>query len=218
VKLKNKMQNLFIETYRHNKWGSSESFSGVGSQLNYTYNFRTKLEEIILTKKIKTIFDCSCGDWRWMSQVNFYGAKYIGNDIVPDIIERNKNLFLKDNITFINNDCLSSLKELEDRSIDLIICRHTLEHIETEYCVEVCKEIKRVGSFALITSNNTETGKSNIALNMDGHSARQIDLEKPPFFDILKKPARRIWDSKGHNLNNVEQYNGINFYEFEKEI
>ena len=214
----NEIQSLFTETYHNNKWGSSESFSGVGSQLNYTYNFRTKLEETILTKKIKTIFDCSCGDWNWMSQVSFYGAKYIGNDIVPDIVERNKNLFSKDNITFINNDCLSSLRELKDKSIDLIICRHTLEHLETEYCIEVCKEIQRVGKYALITSNNTETGKSNIDLDVDGHSARQIDLEKPPFLKILKKPIKRIWDSKACNQNNTSQYNGINFYKFGQEI
>ena len=152
-----------------------------------------------------------------MKHVDLTQVNYTGNDIVTEIVEKNISLFAKENIKFLNNDCLSSLKKMKTKSIDLIICRHTLEHLETDYCVEVCNEIKRVGTYALITSNNIDNDIANSDFTLDGHSARQIDLEKPPFLQILSVPVERIWDSKGQNFG-VKNYNGINLYYFgEKE-
>tara|TARA_R110000824_G_scaffold9947_3_gene44262 strand:+ start:1128 stop:1766 length:639 start_codon:yes stop_codon:yes gene_type:complete len=212
------MKFFFIQTYKNNKWTSPESFSGVGSQLNYTYSIRIQLEKLILSKKINTIFDCSCGDWNWMKFVDLYGAHYTGNDIVPEIVKKNNDLYSKSNVKFINNDCLTALEQLKENSIDLVICRHTLEHLETGYCVEVCKQIRRVSNFALITSNNTDNDDSNSNFILDGHSGRQIDLEKSPFLEILDRPIKRMWDSKGYNKTKASKYNGINLYQFGEEL
>lgn len=213
--MNDKIDNLtkvFEITYSHNRWGSEESRSGVGSQLNYTSNIRSNLERIITSYNIKSIFDCSCGDWNWMKHVNLENVNYIGNDIVAELIEVNNKNYSSNNIKFINSDCVTSLKNLEDKSIDLVICRHTLEHLELDYCVEVCGQIKRVSKYALITSNNEKSQSVNSHLAADGFSSRQIDLQKQPFVDILGTPTERFYDTI--NPNNTDVFNGMNFYYF----
>lgn len=207
-----KITKLFQITYLNNSWGSPESKSGVGSQLNYTNNIRTNLERVIESYNIKSMFDCSCGDWNWMKHVNLENVNYIGNDIVTEIIENNNKNYSSKNITFINGDCVTSLKKLEDKSIDLILCRHTLEHLQLDYCIDVCKEIKRVAKYAFITSNNAQSDTVNSPFTTDGFSSRQIDLQKYPFYDILGEPIERFYDTI--SPNNTDIFNGINFYYF----
>jgi hypothetical protein len=215
------MKKIFTETFKKNKWGSSESFSGVGSQLNYTYNIRTSLERIIYSKKINTVFDCSCGDWNWMKHVDLSRVKYTGNDIVTEIVERNSKLYSKENINFTNNDCLSSLRELQDKSVDLVICRHTLEHLGLEYSIKVCEEIRRVSNYALITSSNIDSENYNLDLIPDGFIARQINLQAAPFLNILGDPSERIMDTRSCPSSQRDyqtgKFNGINFYNFSRE-
>ncbi len=207
-----KFTKLFGETYSNNLWGSSESRSGAGSQINYTENIKVNLERIITTYDIKLIFDCSCGDWNWMKHVDLSKIKYIGNDIVGSLVEENKKLYSSQNIEFSNLDCITALEKFDDKSIDLVLCRHTLEHLELDYCIEVCKQIKRVAKYSLITSNNEFSNYSNCEFNTDGYSSRQIDLQKEPFLSILGQPFERIYDTIG--VKQTDVFNGINFYCF----
>ena len=39
---------------------------------------------------ITTVIDVPCGDFHWMSRVNLEGRKYIGGDIVKELIEDNQ--------------------------------------------------------------------------------------------------------------------------------
>ena len=39
-----------------------------------------------------------------------------------------------------HGDCLIEMSKILDRSIDLILCRHTLEYLPTEYNIEFFKE------------------------------------------------------------------------------
>jgi len=42
--------------------------------------------------QIKTLLDAPCGDGNWINKVDLSGITYIGADIVPEIIETNKDL------------------------------------------------------------------------------------------------------------------------------
>jgi 2-polyprenyl-3-methyl-5-hydroxy-6-metoxy-1,4-benzoquinol methylase len=188
------LKRLFTETYTNNKWGSGESRSGPGSNLAYTEWIRKLIVELIEESGVHTIWDCSCGDWNWMKEISDRLPNYIGNDIVEDIVKVNTEKFGSDRIRFQSGDMLSSLKRIGDSSIDLVLCRHTLEHLPTDYSIDVVREIRRVSKWALITSN---THSGNSPINPDGHNARAINLEKDEYHTILGEPLSKHWDSIG---------------------
>lgn len=175
------MKEQFTHTYKKNKWGG-ESKSGPGSSLESTNGFRKNLVSLIKKYKVKSIFDCSCGDWHWMKEIKNDLPKYLGNDIVDEIVNVNRNLYGNESINFISNDMVSTLKSLNDKSFDLILCRHTLEHLPTHYNIDVVKEIRRVGKMALITCN-PHVGNSEVDFN--GVLARGINLNTDSYCQIL---------------------------------
>ena len=200
------LKELFTNTYVNNGWTQDGSISGLGSSLAYTENIRKVLVDIIKQNGIKTIWDCSCGDWHWMKEIKDELPNYIGNDIVDRLIEINNEMYGSDTIRFQCGDMLEELTKLETMSIDLILCRHTLEHLPSDYAIDVVKEIHRVSKHSLITSNLN--GNSEIDAN--GQNSRPIDLEKNEYFDILGKPIQRYYDTNG---TPVEGVYGINLYE-----
>jgi hypothetical protein len=200
------LKQLFTNTYVNNGWTQDGSVSGLGSSLAYTENIRKVLVDIIKQNGIKTIWDCSCGDWHWMKEIKDELPNYIGNDIVDRLVEINNETYGSDIIRFQCGDMLEELRKLKTMSIDLILCRHTLEHLPTDYAIDVVREIHRVSKHSLITSN--ERGNSEIDAN--GQNARPIDLEKNEYFAILGNPIQRYYDTKG---NPVEGVYGMNLYE-----
>lgn len=192
------LKNKFTETYVKGYWADGETRSGTGSTLLYTESFRANLVRIIKDHKIKTIFDCSCGDWNWMKEISENFEDYTGNDIVEELVKVNNEKFGNERIKFICGDMVQSLKTLRDRSIDLVICRHTLEHLTNDYGVLVLTEIKRVAKIAIISSSNREDNSfANCLINVNGNSSRQICLELAPFVEILGPPESIFWDSRG---------------------
>jgi len=206
------LKRLFTETYTNNKWGSGESRSGPGSNLAYTEWIRKLIVELIEESGVHTIWDCSCGDWNWMKEISDRLPNYIGNDIVEDIVKVNTEKFGRNGIRFQCGDMLAGLKELGDSSIDLILCRHTLEHLPSDYAIEVVGEIRRVGKRALITSN---THEGNSPINPNGHNARVINLEKDEYHTILGEPLSKHWDSIGKQR---ASHTNLNLYEFKTNI
>jgi ubiquinone/menaquinone biosynthesis C-methylase UbiE len=205
------LKGIFTQTYKENKWGSSESRSGPGSNLAYTEGIRRIIVELI-EGGVETIWDCSCGDWNWMKEISDRLPNYVGNDIVEELIGVNSEKFGSDRVKFRCGDMVSGLKELGDSSIDLILCRHTLEHLPTDYSIEVVREIRRVAKKALITSN---THQGNSPINPNGSNARVINLEKDEYYTILGEPLSKHWDSIGAQ---PESITNLNLYEFKPNI
>jgi ubiquinone/menaquinone biosynthesis C-methylase UbiE len=205
------LKGIFTQTYKENKWGSSESRSGPGSNLAYTEGIRRIIVELI-EGGVETIWDCSCGDWNWMKEISDRLPNYVGNDIVEELIGVNSEKFGSDRVKFRCGDMVSGLKELEDSSIDLILCRHTLEHLPTDYSIEVVREIRRVAKKALITSN---THQGNSPINPNGSNARVINLEKDEYYTILGEPLSKHWDSIGEQPASITN---LNLYEFKTNI
>jgi ubiquinone/menaquinone biosynthesis C-methylase UbiE len=92
---------------------------------------------------------------------------------------------------------LSEMKKYENNHFDLVLCRHTLEHLPLDYCLEVLTEMKRVSKFALVTSTNLGRLNKELSMNRLGPKSRSIDLELDPFKNLLKEPVERFYDSKG---------------------
>tara|TARA_B110000902_G_scaffold228079_1_gene267839 strand:- start:4 stop:693 length:690 start_codon:yes stop_codon:yes gene_type:complete len=191
----NEITTKFTNTYKSNGWGSSESASGHGSSLTYSENFKNSLLEIIGKYNIQNIFDCSCGDWNWMKEISTQLPNYTGNDVVKELIDINNKKFGNEKTKFISGDMLSELKKYDDNEIDLLICRHTFEHLPTEYVLDSISEIIRVSKYAMITHINSVS--INTDLNMDGFTHRPINLQCEPYLSILGNPLSTFFDSIG---------------------
>ena len=180
-----KLENIFTNIYVNDIWnmGQHESKSGLGSSLIYTENIRKKIIEFINEKSIKNMIDTSCGDWNWMKIIQNQLCDYTGIDIVIDLIFKNNKKFSNDKIKFIHNDFLTFIKNQHDNSFDLIFCRHTLEHLPTEYNINFINECKRVCKYLLITGYNNN---NTINTEVPSSNYRPINLKLSPYSNILE--------------------------------
>ena len=119
-------KTAFERIYSANEWGSNESRSGLGSNLDLTHQVRRALPPLLRGLAVKSMLDAPCGDYNWMPHVDLGSTNYIGCDIVPELITANR--MRHPGIEFLCVDLAEgSLVEitLEDaRTIGLVpICR-----------------------------------------------------------------------------------------------
>ena len=133
------MQNLSSQRKRMRdkfqtiRW--KEHNCGSGSLFGNTKVTRNLLAMIARKYEIKTVSDAGCGDLSWIGSVDWH-VEYTGYDIrkwTPNVV-----------LFDITRDVLPKS--------DLIICRHVLNHLETEMAAEAQSRFTESGSrYILIT-------------------------------------------------------------------
>ena len=176
---KKKLKDRFLIIYKNNYWENSETVSGRGSNLKTTVNRRKKLKEVIKKYNIKSIFDAPCGDCNWIEKIiKNSRIRYIGADIVNDIIVKNKKKFDDKKITFKRMD----LTKEKIPKADLFICRDFLFHLSFEDIHIFLKNLKKSNSKYLLISSHYKNEKiKNINKNIHSGDFRKIDIFQPPF-------------------------------------
>jgi hypothetical protein len=160
----------FDSIFRENKWGAKESVSGPGSTLKATAQIARAIPRLLHDYQIKTILDIPCGDFNWMRTVNLEDTKYIGADIVADLIARNRELY--PNLDFRVLDLIHD----QLPPSDLVIVRDCLVHFPLELINAAIKNIKRSGAKYLLTT--TFPGRQNYDITLGAW--RPIDLQADP--------------------------------------
>ena len=128
--------------------GSRESVSGYGSSLANTVELRQALPTIFDRYGIKSIVDMPCGDWNWMQEVPLEGIKYLGLDIVPDMIVANRKKHGSYNINFAIHDAINDIPP----KADLLICRDFLFHIPNASVAKVIENVTKSGCQFILTT------------------------------------------------------------------
>ena len=80
---------VFSRIYEKNLWGDSESRSGRGSTLGRTAVIRDALPALLEGVGARSMLDAACGDFNWMARVDLRGVRYVGVDVVPELIATN---------------------------------------------------------------------------------------------------------------------------------
>ena len=119
------MRKIFTEIYKNNTWLSKESASGLGSELKTTIETRELLPRLFDRYHIRRVLDLGCGDFNWMSQVVGKLDKYLGVDVVEEIVISNQTKYSTNKIQFTCAD-VSTFNNVS--GYDAVIIRDVLVH------------------------------------------------------------------------------------------
>lgn len=177
------MINGFENIFKNNSWRGRNSVSGRGSDLDQAEHIIKEIPVLLKEMGISTILDIPCGDFNWMQKIDLGGIKYIGADIVKEIIENNKNKYEKDNVSF---QCLD-LHEDTLPQVDLILIRDCLVHLSYE---DIFKSLNNVcNSMSTYLLTTTFTNRQNNKDIITGEW-RPLNLQIAPF--SFPEPIRII--------------------------
>ena len=177
------MASTFAPFYKENRWGDEESVSGPGSNLTRTAKLRCELPLLLGEIGTRTLLDAPCGDFNWMKDTQLGVERYIGADVVPDLIARNQQLYAGDKTQFV----LLDLTRDKLPRVDVILCRDCLIHFSYRHITAAIRNFKRSGSTYLLT-NSYPAWSSNE--NIRTGDFRPLNLTLPPF--NFPPPLRQI--------------------------
>ena len=174
---------IFSDIYAQKAWGDGESASGPGSNFARAILFRDDLERLIRDLRVRTLLDAPCGDFNWLSRFDLAVDRYIGVDIVPELILGNREKFGGKQRDFRRLDIVS------DRlpRADLIFCRDGLVHLSNAEVLSTLRNFKSTGSTWLLTNTVVEHANNE---NILTGSWQPLNLQAPPF--SLPAPAHLL--------------------------
>ena len=163
----------FREAFHANHWGG-DSRSGPGSGGEQTAEIATGIPALCKRLNVRRLLDLPCGDFSWMSKLQFDGVSYIGGDLLPEIVQQNRKVHGAHDRTFLELDLTTS----ELPAADLLLCRDCLVHLSNRDVSSALQNIARSGiEWLLATTFPSEPTNIDIVTG----DWRPIDLTKTPF-------------------------------------
>jgi len=204
-------ETIFTTIWQGHGWGGSESLSGSGSDLIQTATIRKELPALLQKYHCKVMVDAPCGDYYWMRHVELPLDKYIGADVVKNLIETNQENFGDNLHSFVHLDLTTQTLP----KADLIFCRDCLVHFSHADIARAIQSFKQSGSTYLLT-----TGFSNsdpwINSEITTGAWRPLDLRRPPFnfptpLEIINENCTEGWHDKSLFLWKIDELPDLNF-------
>jgi SAM-dependent methyltransferase len=167
-------EHVFRDIYRRHHWSGSASASGAGASLDQTRELRRSLPALLRELGVATILDLPCGDYGWMRTFELPVDRYIGADLLPEVVEPLAAAFEDDYREFrvldLTRDPLPPA--------DLLFCRDCLVHLSYAGIRRALGNAVRSGIPYLLTTTFPRCeGNEDIATG----DWRVIDLERAPF-------------------------------------
>jgi len=178
ISLINDEEKKFKFIYKNKYWQNIDngSLSGAGSNLDSsTQKLSNELPDFFKTYEILSVLDLPCGDWTWMSKVNLGKIKYMGCDIVNEIVDINNRKYSNDNIKFSKKNLIND--ELPEA--DFILVRDLLVHLKSTDIVSCLDNIKKYNYKYIAITNFPYLLKN--ANTFYGDRWRPINLNLSPF-------------------------------------
>lgn len=199
-------EEIFNTIYETNHWDSEESVSGPGGELRQTESLCRKLPLFFEKYDIKSMLDIPCGDFNWMQHVDMsYLERYIGADIVQDLVEEVLEQYSNGKRTFMQLDIV----EDELAEADLIFTRDCFVHLSNDEVLKALDNVAETEADYFLT-----TTYRNLDENKDTSQGewRPINLEEepfnlPPFIDYINtdfQDGGRNFPGNGMGLWSIE--------------
>lgn len=167
------LDKVFSDIYARSVWGKG---SGAGSVPANVEEYLRYLQEFIRSRGIRRIVDCGCGDWQLMRHVELAGVDYLGIDLVPDVISRNRQEFGRPGVRFE----LGNFTEMELPDADLVLCKDVLQHLPNRAVFRFLAQLDRF-EYALLTNDLGRNAARDATLAGSSWHFAPIDLMAPPF-------------------------------------
>jgi SAM-dependent methyltransferase len=132
------------------------------------------LQNFMHRNAVRSVVDFGCGDWQFSRFVNWAGINYYGTDIVAELMERNSEIFGRENIVFEPFRSLDALP-----TADLLLCKDVLQHLPNALVQQYLDAFKRKFKFLLITNDEAPIGRLNHDIEPGGW--RALRLDQAPF-------------------------------------
>lgn len=168
------LDRIFSGIHAGNLWGEKESVSGPGSSLAETAAVRAGLPALLREIGARTLTDAPCGDSFWITRTDLDLDRYVGIDIVPELIARNRELYGTAARAFEVRDLTCDPLP----RADVILCRDCWIHFSCYYIRRGLTNFQRSGSTYLLTTTYRGLPENRDILTGQW---RPIDLELPPF-------------------------------------
>ena len=159
----NIIKDSFTKIYSENIWGkqsdefmskrkNNKFYSGGGTDPgNDKDNVYINLIQSYINKpEVNSVIEIGCGDWEVSSRINWSGVTYTGYDVVEGLIDYNKQIFGKDNITFV---CDADIIKNNNSKADLLIIKDVFQHLPPSFCKDFIKSIPANFKYNLITND-----------------------------------------------------------------
>jgi hypothetical protein len=166
---------VFTRVYRRNVWGNAESVSGAGSTARRGEAFRGDLIGLLRRLDARVLLDAPCGDFNWIGPVADAVPRYVGVDVVPELIERVRAMHGSERRAFIRADLA---RDPLPRA-DVILCRDGLVHFSFGEIRAALRNFGRSGATYLLATTFVDTAR-NVDIRTGG-GWRALNLQAPPF-------------------------------------
>jgi protein YibB len=161
----------FTEICDRQQFGSG---SGVGSTPENTAEYRAFLQQFMARNRVRSVVDFGCGEWQFSQLIDWSGVGYLGVDLVPAMIEKNRHDFGGDNIAFEKFESLAKLPRA-----DLLLCKDVLQHLPNKVVKDYLVAFRKKYRFSLITNDEEPAGILNTDIDIGGW--RTLRLDREPF-------------------------------------
>lgn len=172
------------QIYSQKLWGGSvfDFYSGEGSHnselvlpyLDVVISFLNSFENPI------TVCDLGCGDFNIGKEFVSHSKKYHAVDIAENLIERNREKFKADNLTF---HCLNIATD-DLPSGDCVIIRQVLQHLSNAEVKQVVDKLSNY-NYVILTEH---LPLGDFEANKDIISGQGIRLKKQSGINLLEAP------------------------------
>lgn len=182
-------KSVFSKIYETNMWGQdpdqAKFYSGPGSHdegvvVPYVEAVREWVEREFKGKAPDAL-DLGCGDFNVGRQVRNLTGKYIGADVVPDMIEHNRKAFAEEDVDFEVVDIIDD----DLPKADVVFIRQVLQHLNNAQIQKVLPKLKQF-KWAVITEHLPATDDFTPNVDIDTGRVRfevgsGTDLTADPF-------------------------------------
>lgn len=168
------VENKFTAIYNDNGFQGAESKSGVGSNLIQTAVIRRELPKLLAEVNSRILLDAPCGDFFWLNKVSLPVEKYIGVDVVKNLIKKNNELYHDEQRSFVVKNIIKD----DLPKADIILCRDCLVHLTFNQAMKALRNFKKSGSRYILTTTFTERLSNE---DLGSGFWRPLNLQMAPF-------------------------------------